>query len=327
MTNKTQNNATREDIIEALKGLTFRFEVKIVDIVPPGSHDNPTPPVPEKGDETGPKQISFGKLAPKEQQRPTLTNSNVSPVEIQEASTVRVPDIPREVSEPPKNLSRPSEDFTAPKLEKVLTEIPSEEPPKEEVKPAPRVTLDSPIKNVQEKPKVQAKPPLIRGAMKIGTTVTTFCISVDDKTSPPVSFVTYDNEKLLEITKSIQDVSLDIETQPEVSSIEVGDIVFAKSQDDNAWYRAIIEAVEDEKVRVYFFDWGLRETLSYKRVRRLTQPSLGLSQFPACALKVKFSNEPGPLLNEALKCESEFQMKVDSYDEASETYTGTIIST
>jgi hypothetical protein len=67
----------------------------------------------------------------------------------------------------------------------------------------------------------------------------------------------------------ITDMAMSIESQQLVNSIDVGDIVFAKSKDDNAWYRTIVESVGVEDCTVYLFDWGFIETLDLTRIGRL----------------------------------------------------------
>ena len=322
VTNKESENTMRDELIEALKGLTFKFEVKIVDVLtaaefascsnPGQSHDHSVAPSTDDHIQKGtPPSISVkpGQIELKEEKI-------VSQPKIEHPQISNIPDIPTPPQEPQEepaalNKTEPiKEQFTAPPTL------------------VPMAVRENAIKRLQDRSrKAQSKQLLIRGTLTLNSVVTACCIAIDSTTVPLTSYIAYDNTKLLDITKAISDVAMDIENSKKMSRFEVGDIVLAKSKEDNAWYRSIIEQVTNMyEIRVYFFDWGLKEDLESERIRHLTQPDLGLSKHPACAVKVKFINPPGPEVDEAYGCESEFKFRVDTYDESTETYTGYIFS-
>lgn len=371
MTNKNQSSATRQDIIDALKGLTFKFEVKIADVVPSSvDEENGSPPVDQREDQGSTSQQEVKKFTlsgdakvhidgldkvrppvvkeekklsdfidPSKELKDAMMDLNPRPKsipqEIQGAEEVKAL-LPEKKQEPEVNSTEvkvivAEKQFEAPKrpmftpsqvIERKV-ELKENKPISEKAQVLPPKTETSePAMKVE----VVSKAPFARGCFKVGSSVITCCLSVDETTSVPTAYVTYNNEKLLGITKLILDKAEKIDEEPEMDVLKQGDIIFARSQDDESWYRAVIEKVGRTSVSVYFFDWGLRETLSAKRIRNLTDPELGLAQYPACALKVQFANESGPLLDEAFKCEQEFKMKVDSYDDVDEVYTATIIN-
>jgi len=310
------NNKTNE-LVEALKGLTFKVEIKIVDVVQAA-----TPTVTATTKPTlklSPAELSSdisSKLPPSHQISSQNSSSNHS-----------LADKPS-INEPLPTSKLP---LDKPSVDKILQpetssgKLLTKEPPRCE--PAPREP--TPIKQVPNKPQfvkpLASKSGLIRGDLKIGSVLRTYCIAVDDRSEPPTAYISYDDKKLMKIAELISDIADDIESQPKVSSVNVGDIVFAKSQDDNLWYRSCVEKVDGENINIVFFDWGLREQLKNDRIRHLMTPDLGLSKYPACALKLTFTNTSKSLLDEVFKCESEFKMRVDSYDENNESYVVTIL--
>lgn len=355
----SQNTAIRDDIIEALKGLTFKFEVKIVDVE---SKDTKTTTMNTTINTSvckGSTQInspSFTATATVDRtERPfnsvpsQETNQNPTPAtrakmdfpdngfnngrssglnnQLDQKPTVfdgpkfsgfgNRTEIVANSRPQQQQQQQPSQVFTAAPAETQPTSMTGNAT----MKPSMIPDVLTKKLGMLEKPK---KPKVIRGELQ--KLQKTCCITVEKCDYPAVAYITYSNTSLLKITELISEASCDIEAQPEVRSVEVGDIVFAKSQEDNSWYRSMIMSINGNVITVDFFDWGLTENLELDRIRRMSIGQLGLSNFPACAVKVRFENQPGDLLDEALKCESEFDIQVHSYDSAAEMHNVTILS-
>jgi hypothetical protein len=399
VTNKDQQQnrtaAMQADLIEALRGLTIKFEIKIADIVQtPTGQNQATPDQAATTDSVAAAAAAAGqatfanragdilselktKLVSEQQQQhhqqqATASNGHRHSAEsVREHQQYQQPAPVKAEPPPPVTEERPAQppagpspttstirpstsgirpvinrqrppdaDDSAPiKNEEVVVReppkhaAPSAQPevvaPKQEPKSEPLEpkTLDKPASAPLRisKSVPPASTTLVKGSLKIGSTLRTCCIWADDSKTPPVPYISYDSNRLTEITSMITDMAMSIESQQLVNSIDVGDIVFAKSKDDNAWYRAIVESVGVEDCTVYLFDWGLTETLDLTRIRRLAVLELGLSKQPAVALKIKINNEPGALVDRFLECETLFDIRVDSYDDFDETYSITIL--
>lgn len=164
------------------------------------------------------------------------------------------------------------------------------------------------------------------GEVEVGSIVESCCVSVEERGPITFAYIASDKEKMTNCSQKLINVEGDIENSPEMSCIKPGDLVFAKSRDDEAWYRAIVEGIDNEMVNVYFYDWGLREALTPDRIRSLMIPELTLNKLPACGVKL-IMNEKYPQLNEDfLKCTSLFNLKIDSYDKENEAYVATVLS-
>lgn len=329
VTNTSKNDADvklRDTIIDALKGLTFKFEVKITDVLTPEQNG------PEEKLSSSDRKQQNGFSMKQEQ-----TNCNEKPESVEAAITRPKTTYQRDellaLNQQPISalVERAFTDTAQVKCVKV-DESKSDAPKWANSRDKPELIKNSSATTTQTESTVNkkslpvVKPKYPRGSMSIGTEMRTVCVAVSDSI-PPVAHIAYDSEEIANITNSIMDISSEIELEPEVSTVHVGDIVFAKSTEDNEWYRAIVEAIKEQVyIKVHYLDWGLSETLSSKRIRRLNRPELGLSQHPACAVRIMFSNEDHPKFEEVLSCQVEFNMKVVSYDESTQIYKCTIIS-
>lgn len=150
--------------------------------------------------------------------------------------------------------------------------------------------------------------PLVRVNLSVGLITKSFCIWLENN-GP--TYISSHNNRLLNITRMIGDIS--IEPQTQVSSVDVDDIVFAESKDDNARHWTMIKRKDKDAVDVFMFGWAVTETLDLSRLRHLTE--LGLSAEPANAMKIKIVNPPGPIADKFLECEAALDTKVESYDE------------
>ena len=59
-----------------------------------------------------------------------------------------------------------------------------------------------------------------------------------------------------------------------VSSISLGDLCVALFSEDEAWYRAIVEDVSSDNVRVRFIDYGNTEMMNLKNIKGLSEEFL-----------------------------------------------------
>lgn len=291
-TAKVVNNQ-KIDLIEALKGLTLKIEleIKVADIVTTTGETETEPT-------TTPHQVIPSlKVHPKV----TIENSPVTAPIPQDPLTSQVvrpnptPSVVRpnpepSVSTPPVKLApvRPPID---PKPTVIKREI-KINPPKREPTPPPKAS----------------------GTLKTGTEHDVCCVAIEDGTNPPVVFSCLGTDQLTTIGETIKAKAHEIENSPAPSSVKVEQQVFAKSNDDNNWYRAIVQAFANDQVDVFFFDWGLKETLCIDRIRPLNMCELTLSQVPACAHKMTVKCSSTELLNDFLACEEVFKVKIDDYD-------------
>lgn len=359
MTPMATNKQTEKSIIEALKGLTFKIEIKITDIVgadrssaatetPATAPTAAQPRVVTPAHVSGASRVSTkinttlydqalvatpapepGNLSATGSARSTLPKA---PELAQQASTPDsvvverpepvVPQVPNPNVHPASSTEEPIKARPTPSQPAAIASTKAIEKP-----PIVAPKQSAPNNAQQVDVKQAQKPRYPTGSVKIGTQMRTICIAVDETVNPAVAYIAYDSQEIANITNAITDISDEIESDPEVSSLHVGDIVFAKSIEDNNWYRAIIEEIKEQVyIKVHYFDWGLGETLSIKRIRRLNRLELGLSKHPACAVKVQFTNATEQKLNDVLSCQVEFDIKVMSYDEASQVYSCTLTS-
>lgn len=319
---------SRQEIIEAFKGLTLKLEVKILDIVDTNTDTALNDGTINKFDEA--KVISNAAS-------PTgVVNENKSvkndqladidkPVKVEKPST----SVPKVKIEHPVHISQPAKVDSRPvAVEPVLKQrsplgggdgLPRTSPfiKAEEIVQERAASI---TKKIVKKP--QPVSYIVRGQMKVGSKINSCCIASNGNGE---AFVSYDSGKLLDITHAIEDLTDEIERLPEVESPKVGDIILGKSVEDDKWYRAVIESVKDIYIDVFFFDWGLRETLSARRIRYLTQPDLGLSASPACAVKVNFSDSSEIPKEEVELGEMPYPMYINSYNDETETYDVTVL--
>lgn len=387
------NNTTQSplnDIINALKGLTIKVEVKITDVICEGSHNENVKVATSMTAVESAKAAETSSLTSKQQgasnafRQPSMPSEPVKILAPAKTSATEKME-PIRITQPPnqrqeESISRP----TSLSSSKATQPIRAEEKPAKPVSPMSSlnkqledslrvkqpIPVEKPVRSEEstpideptpvEEPKKSAlrqpltfedrikmsrpydepayperrrlgKPPspsdgpLIRGELKIGAEVVSYCVSVDDRDEPPAAYVAYNTDKLIEIGNLISDLVSDIEGLPEVTTFNIGDIILGKATEDNRWYRCNVEGIYKDHVDVFYFDWGLREKLEKSRTRHLKYPGLGLSKHPACAVKLQFLNDIPELIEEVLSCESAFKMRVETYDVDSEAYKVTLL--
>lgn len=329
-----KQNSYEKTIIDALKGLTFKIDIKITDVIASDKVSAAKTPSPRTSLDTAsalsPAPAPVKAPAPPTPPAPALAPA-LHPGLAPSLDPAPVPD-PVKATAPPTPPAPALARASAPAQASVRAPTPLQAPepsatpaPSRAPEPAstPRVPEPAPTPRAPESPPAPA--PIVRapmtGSLRIGTQMRTICVAVDETVTPTIAYIAYDSQEIANITNAITDISSEIESDPEVTSVHVGDIVFAKSIEDNNWYRAIIEEIKEQVyIKVHYFDWGLGETLSIKRIRRLNRLELGLSKHPACAVRVRFVNETDQKLDDVLSCQVEFDMIVVSYDEATQIY-------
>lgn len=340
------NSASRQadildDIINALKGLTFKFEVKISDVVAtaPTVHDDTNTKVSpsktsrsrfsiddpvEKFDEeinndesqrtVDPLKIveKLRGLEPKIKEEPEVPQPTVpeqsKPQVIEQSKQVEEPLAPQKINLAEQTVVHQKTSVADPTL--VPQQVKRTEQPEAYHQPKPTT--------------VRKVPKIIKGDIPLGSTLDRCCLAIDGEADPLLAYIAYDDAQLIEVNELILDHTDEIERLPATGSLSVGDIVFAKSNDDDQWYRSSIESINGNQVDIFFFDWGLRETLDTSRIKYLQIAGLGLAKRPACALKVQFSNPDKSIIDELLTVAH--KMRVESYDDESETYLITVLS-
>lgn len=310
-----RNNSYESDLaglLEALKGLTLKIEVKITDVIKEAPVESqisekdvalnqeearlPVPEIPEK-----PKVSAIGStktpLAEKHEPLKCL-NENKAP----KRAEPKAPEIvEKPVPPPPERVMKLISDNSD----------------------AKKLVQEKVEKMYGTKPFVPQYP---EGAVTVGSVIETCCIAVDDRGSTVFGYITYNDDQLVKTSEIINAFVEKIENSPAVTSAKVGDVVLAKSSDDNQWYRSVIERATSSTVDIFFFDWGLRETITIDRIKTLSIPGLKLSEIPACAVKLKFNAKSPELVEEFLRCETAFKLRIDSYDEATRAYNVTVLN-
>jgi hypothetical protein len=360
---KRQAEIMREDLIEALRGLTIQFELKIKDVIAEApSTDSNQMPVKEPTDEEGATNANVGEpsVEPlkaaasmatrepvKEPIRELVKEHASKPVgkpvrELVEEAVRQPAKVPngnhaRElVEEPVQQPAKvpngnqvqepPGETFRQPAARepngnqlREPVEEPIRQPFREPARDSVIRPVLEPIREVPSGPvRRPVRPAIIWGSLKVGSTISTCWLSEDTSLNPPVTYITYNNEKLLTVTKMLNEFAKGIEKLPKLDSINVHDIVLGQSMEDDSWYRATAMEVLGSKVDVFYVDWGSRETLDLERVRYLSDARLSLTTHPACAVKVRFTNENSDELKELFS--SGFNVTVESYDEFDGVY-------
>lgn len=338
------------DLLKSLRGLTFKIEVKISDVV------QNSPQTTEKLAST-PSQVSINQLmvsksssqasasstqnlknreldsktshtsAPTAAVNPALTligqqiqniasGKTMIPSVVQAKLTRDADDFEREIASIKKPVAiAKSAEVAKVEIEKSV----QKQPTTSEVK-VKETRIQQEAASVEKTRSNKPIMTLTRGQLKIGSTIESCCIAVDDTQNPPVAYIAYDNKKLIDIGNKIDEKLDEIEESASVTILNVGDIVLARSQEDNKWYRSIVEEINKDMVLIFFFDWGLRETLPKSHIKYLSHACLGLADNPACAIKLQFLNRDPRIVEEVLLCESSFKMKIESYDISNEGY-------
>lgn len=166
------------------------------------------------------------------------------------------------------------------------------------------------------------KPPIYQ----IGSQIEACCVSYIDGSSPPTGYITRSNHDLLVINERINEQADRLNAMPGLKSVQVGQLVLAKSNEDNLWYRAKIEGFFGDTVDVDFIDWGMKESISLDRVRKLTMRELTLEEVPPCAVKVYIKETQQDLLREFVKLDGAFNAIVLNYDQQARAYSIMLIS-
>lgn len=304
----------QDELIEALKGLTLKLEVKVVEVVasvpkidtPDADFRPPREPInsTDEQKQEPPRQLFDRRLeAPsKVTQEPTLQAEAESKLPTDNGLDAALR----------RQLSQESKESPAPTVATVVRETIQQQV----VKQVPVPAKVEPPKVLT--PKAPAKPTLVKGELKIGSKFKAF-ITMDDSVKPPIISIPYNNDMLVEMSKKMSDMVASIDALPLANTINPGDLIFGKSLQDNTWYRAVVESADEFSYDVHFFDWGIREKLSLKRIRLLTLSEFGLSKYPACAVKVKFTNIPDAATKLAEQ-EEAIAVRVESYDDKTDTY-------
>lgn len=93
----------------------------------------------------------------------------------------------------------------------------------------------------------------------------------------------------IEILAEIQKIIANCSSNPSIPyKPDVGELVCAKSQLDNSWYRGCIEDVLScDEYKVFFIDYGNYETVQRKHLQPMP---FALTKFPSLSIPVKFVN-------------------------------------
>lgn len=351
-------------MIATLKGLTFKIELKITDIQVDNldAHERPqaekssscsSEPSPSGGaqDQSQAKSVLTTVIQPASTRdtqdraqmgdtttvtsrpapqptQPLAPKSTQQPVP-KPARTLQETSLPRDTSSsfPQPSMAKPQQERTQPKELLPSTSQPAP-PESEQANPMfmsnrPRLGLP---RSAEPQALVPPKTVLIRGELEVNSVVNTCCVSLDRDEKPPMAYILYNSDKTFQITTKISQLTDEIENLPPVATLRVGDMVIAKSNDDNIWYRSVVESVDRNMVKIFFFDWGVREQLDKERVKILTFPELSLKEYPACAVRLLIVDTSTEMAEEFYIGESSFKLKIKSYDDFADYYEAAIIA-
>lgn len=155
------------------------------------------------------------------------------------------------------------------------------------------------------------------------------CITVnDDEQSTIKAYISYSEDILIEISNFLFSNANILDREHPPTIIRVGDQLYAKSVDDNLWYRAIVEEIEDVNnlFTVYLIDWGTRNKLTSDRLRVLKPIVMSPYFLPGCAIGIRFSDEPGQDILNFLKGEEHYRLRIESMENDGRTMVVTVLS-
>lgn len=175
-----------------------------------------------------------------------------------------------------------------------------------------------------EETKKISKPIETQAAVAAGTVLKTLCLQVDKQDSKMV-YITHNQDDLMRLCDAMLESQDLIEGLCPVTSVMAGDFVFAKSTDDDQWYRATVQKSNPSGVSVYFYDWGLYDDLEMNRIRKFTVPSLNLDKYPACALRLQIVETNFDLFEKFCSGEEVYDVKIIAYKETDKAYIAKIL--
>lgn len=147
---------------------------------------------------------------------------------------------------------------------------------------------------------------------QIGSVIEACCVSCSDDGT---AYLTRSSEALVEVTSLIESMMNDLNEMDSLKSVQIGQLVLAKSSDDDNWYRAIIEAKYGAKIGVDFVDWGMKEIVDMKDLRDVKVSELALDNIAPCAVMIRLKDSDATFVEEFSQCEEVFKAKVLDYDE------------
>lgn len=163
-------------------------------------------------------------------------------------------------------------------------------------------------------------PTMFRGKLKVGSIIPTCYLSGDTTVEPVIIYITSSTHMQLELTQKLKNLAQEIQALPN-RSVKSRDIVFYKSPSDGSWYRAITREISGSDVDVYALDWGTIESVKMADLRPLDNHELDLTNYPALAVKAKFTNKLDEKLDATF--DNAFNVRIDSFDDFDEIYTVT----
>lgn len=339
-----KSGETVEEVLNILKGLTFKIEVKITDvcIVGPGQEEQreaSQPSTKDPGSQDVPEEGSIAESI-KLVCEPTIRLESTVPSRSKPAEPKVVEDVPEKSTDLPQaSRDQRVPSARAPPIEaRKLTDQREPRPttvqnqtiPKEIEAPNPmfinnRLRLGRPRPVEPPAPVVPPQPVLIRGELALNSVLNTYCVSIDREEQPNLAYVIYNGDKIVQITTKVSELTDEIERLPPVATVRVGDMVIAKSKDDDIWYRSIVESVDRNMVKIFFYDWGVREQLDKERIKILTFPELSLQDHPACAVRLRIVDSSPELAEEFFKGENSFDLRIKAYDDFADYYEAVIL--
>lgn len=327
----------KDELIKLLKGLKFKFEITLTDVL--------------FEDDEGDKKPDSNKKRPHFDQQQEIPANNNSATRSQRneppissaSSGLNKPVEPEirlcdtEVRRPRVEPTRPEPIISKPVVTAAAApQLPPEpkpspvarkptvefsEPPKPAPVDPPKMYTSQDLNKIKidlEKPIVSNSNPKL--AYEIGSEIRACCVSFIDNSVPPTAYISRGVTTAGDLTYKISQLMDQLNAMAPIANVSTNQLVFAKSNEDNQWYRAVVQAKFGETVVVEFIDWGMTEALKLDRLRELKDEDLSLEAIPACAVKVilKFSND---WVNEFGQCESFFKAVVLDYDEKDNAYT------
>lgn len=246
------------------------------------------------------------------------------------------PSPPPQLAEPTKSLQLPKPSDYPKFVESFKEQLSNPSPASVPAAPASSALNSSPA-SIDNRDKIQPKPrepaPEVKNpstrpecSLKVGTEIEACCIAYESTdVDATIAYISRDSKSLVLVTDLIKKRLEDIESFPHPNNVTSGQEIFAQSNDDDQWYRATVESFSGDQVDVFFFDWGLKETLSIKRIRPLNLIELTSFKIPPSAIKICVKNSYQKIVEEFIQCEEVFKVMVKEFDEKLGLYNVSLI--
>lgn len=141
----------------------------------------------------------------------------------------------------------------------------------------------------------QPKPTYSISDMKKGRliidSISDTCVLGQDPKDPHIFYIPFSRDILSKLDQMIKSQSQSLETGSPATDVMKGSVLFAKSCEDDHWYRCSVLDVKDDGVLVDYFDYVINETVPLKNLRDVKEDLKDIASLPIAATKIRIKNE------------------------------------